>query len=410
MTRPEADDLFREYARSRDHAVMARLVEENLPLSQAVARKFQGQGVEKDDLEQVAAMALMQAIERFDPGRGLQFSTFALPTIAGSVRNYLRDRGGTIRLTRSLREQLTKLRRVSDELTRKLQREPSMRELAEAMELPPEELLTLLDARRAAQTVSLDAETSDDAEAPRLETFLGRLDEGYEQVEQAQWLNWVYGQVTPMEKLLLQKRFEERLGQRETARALGVSQMQVSRMERAPADATAGENDDGSAVIPRHGDRGKENASIMNDQNQRVYMGNDDAGNPIYGEYVGSDAVGNPIFGVFQGYDAYKQPVFSGICGQDEQGRPIWDTMGFNEQGQLVYGIPAVYDVNGNPLPQPAEQTPGRFHRSGQRARQGAPKAAYHPLDGDDYARRYRPDRVVLLRAVCPAGGALRRD
>ena len=232
MTRPEADDLFREYARSRDHAVMARLVAENLPLSQAVAQKFQGQGVEKDDLEQVAAMALMQAIERFDPERGLQFSTFALPTIAGSVRNYLRDRGSTIRLTRSLREQLTKLRRVSDELTRKLQREPSMRELAEAMELPPEELLTLLDARRAAQTVSLDAETSDDAEAPRLETFLGRLDEGYEQVEQAQWLNWVYGQVTPTEKLLLQKRFEERLGQRETARALGVSQMQVSRMER----------------------------------------------------------------------------------------------------------------------------------------------------------------------------------
>ena len=225
MTRPEADDLFREYARSRDHAVMARLVEENLPLSQAVARKFQGRGVEKDDLEQVAAMALMQAIERFDPERGLQFSTFALPTIAGSVRNYLRDRGSTIRLTRSLREQLTKLRC-------KLQREPSMRELAEAMELPPEELLTLLDARRAAQTVSLDAETSDDAEAPRLETFLGRLDEGYEQVEQAQWLNWVYGQVTPTEKLLLQKRFEERLGQRETARALGVSQMQVSRMER----------------------------------------------------------------------------------------------------------------------------------------------------------------------------------
>lgn len=232
MTRPEADDLFREYARSRDHAVMARLVEENLPLSQAVARIFQGQGVEKDDLEQVAAMALMQAIERFDPERGLQFSTFALPTIAGSVRNYLRDRGSTIRLTRSLREQLTKLRRVSDELTRKLQREPSMRELAEAMELPPEELLTLLDARRSAQTVSLDAETSDEAEAPRLETFLGRLDEGYEQVEQAQWLNWVYGQVTPTEKLLLQKRFEERLGQRETARALGVSQMQVSRMER----------------------------------------------------------------------------------------------------------------------------------------------------------------------------------
>ena len=232
MTRPEVDDLFREYARSRDHAVMARLVEANLPLSQAVARKFQGQGVEKEDLEQVAAMALMQAIERFDPERGLQFSTFALPTIAGRVRNYLRDRGSTIRLTRSIREQLTKLRRVSDDLTRKLQREPSMRELAAAMEIPPEELLSLLDARHSAQTVSLEAETSEDEDAPRLETFLGRMDEGYEQVEQAQWLKWVYEQVTPAEKLLLQKRFEERLGQRETARALGVSQMQVSRMER----------------------------------------------------------------------------------------------------------------------------------------------------------------------------------
>lgn len=232
MTRPDVDDLFREYARSRDHAVMARLVEANLPLSQAVARKFQGQGVEKEDLEQVAAMALMQAIERFDPERGLQFSTFALPTIAGSVRNYLRDRGSTIRLTRSIREQLTKLRRVSDDLTRKLQREPSMRELAAAMEIPPEELLSLLDARHSAQTVSLEAETSEDEDAPRLETFLGRMDEGYEQVEQAQWLKWVYEQVTPAEKLLLQKRFEERLGQRETARALGVSQMQVSRMER----------------------------------------------------------------------------------------------------------------------------------------------------------------------------------
>lgn len=232
MTRSEQEDLFREYARSRDQAVMARLVEANLPLSQAVARKFQGQGVEQEDLAQVAAMALMQAIERFEPDRGLQFSTFALPTIAGSVRNYLRDRGSTIRLTRSLREQLTKLRKVSDELTRQLQREPSLRELAEAMAISPEELLSLLDARHSAQTVSLDAETSEEEDAPRLETFLGRMDEGYEQVEQAQWLNWVYAQVTPAERLLLQKRYEERLGQRETARALGVSQMQVSRMER----------------------------------------------------------------------------------------------------------------------------------------------------------------------------------
>ena len=224
--------LLADYARTRDRDVMAALVEGYLPLCRAVARRFRGQGVEQEDLEQVAAIALMKAIERFEPERGFRFTTFAMPTIAGEVRNHIRDKGSAIRVNRDTRSRLYQLRKVADQLTQQLQREPSMKELADAMQVTPDDLLALLDARDAADAVSMDAAMSSDEDAQRLEEKLGMNDQGYEQVEQQQWMHWIFQQVTPQERLLLEKRYIERLGQRDTAKALGVSQMQVSRMER----------------------------------------------------------------------------------------------------------------------------------------------------------------------------------
>ena len=125
--------LLADYARTRDRDVMAQLVEGYLPLCRSIARKFRGQGVEQEDLEQVAAMALMKAIERFEPERGFRFSTFAMPTIAGEVRNHIRDKGGAIRVNRDTRSRLYQLRKVTDQLTQQLQREPSLKEIAAAM-------------------------------------------------------------------------------------------------------------------------------------------------------------------------------------------------------------------------------------------------------------------------------------
>ena len=224
--------LLADYARTRDRDVMATLVEGYLPLCKAIAWKFRGQGVETEDLEQVAAIALMKAIERFEPERGFKFTTFAMPTIAGEVRNHIRDKGGAIRVNRDTRSRLYQLRKVTDQLTQQLQREPSLKEIAAAMEITPDELLSLLDARDASDVMSMDAGMSSDEDAQRLEERLGTHDEGFERVEQQQWMQWVLKQVTPQERLLLEKRFIERLGQRDTAKALGVSQMQVSRMER----------------------------------------------------------------------------------------------------------------------------------------------------------------------------------
>ena len=224
--------LLADYARTRDRDVMAALVEGYLPLCKAIARRFRGQGVEVEDLEQVAAIALMKAIERFEPERGFKFTTIAMPTIAGEVRNHIRDKGSAIRVNRDTRSRIYQLRKVADQLTQPLQREPSLKEIAAAMDVTPDELLALLDARDAVEPVSMDAALSSDEDAQRLEERLGVNESGYEQVEQQQWMHWIFQQVTPQERLLLEKRYIDRLGQRDTAKALGVSQMQVSRMER----------------------------------------------------------------------------------------------------------------------------------------------------------------------------------
>lgn len=224
--------LLAHYAQSPSPDTMSTLVEGYLPLSRAIARKFSGRGVETEDLEQVAAMALMKAIERFEPDRGLKFTTFATPTIAGEVRNYIRDKGAILRISRDARSQLYRLQQVRDRLTQAYQREPSVRELADGMNMPYEDMLSLLDQRSMSEVQSLSAATSSDEEAQQLEEKLGTMERGYEQVEQSEWMRWVMNQLTPVEQRLLHLRYVDRLGQRDCARELGVSQMQISRMER----------------------------------------------------------------------------------------------------------------------------------------------------------------------------------
>lgn len=231
MSDVSLEKLLEEYAAAPSPELMAHLVEGYLPLSRAIARRFAGLGIELEDLQQVAAMALMKAIERFDPRRGLKFSTYAAPTITGEVRNYIRDKGSLIRVSRDVRARLGSMQRARDELIRRWQREPSMREIADEMRMPYEELLALLDQRDGTETTSLNAPLSEE-DAREMEMRLGVNEEGFERVEQQDWLRWVLNQVTPKERSLLELRYLRRLGQRETARELGVSQMQVSRMER----------------------------------------------------------------------------------------------------------------------------------------------------------------------------------
>lgn len=219
------------YAADRDPAVRDELLENYLPLSRAVAAKFTGRGAERDDLEQVAAMALLSALERFDPTLGNRFSSYAVPTITGALRNHLRDRGDGMRMPREIRQQLYRLSRAQSAYEQEFGCTPSAYQLAEYMGITPDELLTLLDAAQRQNAVSLDSAVGEDGEST-LESFLGREDKRFEQMERSDMLRWLLSRLNPQEQELLELRYIRQLGQRDTAKQLGVSQMQVSRLER----------------------------------------------------------------------------------------------------------------------------------------------------------------------------------
>ena len=223
--------LLERYAASRDPALRDELFEHYLPLARAVARKFSGRGVETEDLEQVAGMALLKALERFDPARGFRFVTYAVPTITGDVRNYLRDKSGLMRMPRDMRQRLYQMTQEQERFERGHLRTPTAVELSERMGIAPEEFLALLALRTQNEAVSLDTPVGEEGDT-QLSDLLGSTDDRFERMERSEWAQWLLSKVGDTERELLTLRYRDGLGQRETARRLGISQMQVSRLER----------------------------------------------------------------------------------------------------------------------------------------------------------------------------------
>lgn len=223
--------LLERYAASRDPALRDELFEHYLPLARAVARKFSGRGVETEDLEQVAGMALLKALERFDPSRGFRFVTYAVPTITGDVRNYLRDKSGLMRMPRDMRQRLYQMTQEQERFEREHLRTPTAVELSERMGIAPEEFLALLALRTQNEGVSLDTPVGEEGDT-QLSDLLGSADDRFERMERSEWAQWLLSKVGDTERELLTLRYRDGLGQRETARRLGISQMQVSRLER----------------------------------------------------------------------------------------------------------------------------------------------------------------------------------
>ena len=219
------------YAKERGRADRDALAESYLPLARAVAARFTGRGIEREDLEQVAALALLSALEQYDPERGTKFSTLAVPVMAGALRHELRDRGSLIRGGRQDRARLAQLARTEDLLAQRLGREPGLLELASEIRVTPAELADLLLRRENARTVPLYTE-DDDGETRGLAERLGGSDAGFDRAEDADWLRWVNTLLTERERTLLRLRFTEGQSQRACAAAMGMTQMQVSRAEK----------------------------------------------------------------------------------------------------------------------------------------------------------------------------------
>ena len=228
--------LLREYHRTRDPALRDRLVELNADLVHFIARRFANRGEPLEDLEQVGFVGLINAVERFDPTLENEFSTFATPTIMGEIRRHFRDRSWAVRVPRRLQENYLRVSRAREQLSGELGREPSVAEIAARLELDAGEVLAALEVSPAQHAVSLDAVPTGGAAAEdgsELGARIGTEDANLERVEMKAVLEQAMSHLTPREREIMVLRFFDQLPQTEVARRLGISQMHVSRLQRA---------------------------------------------------------------------------------------------------------------------------------------------------------------------------------
>ncbi len=212
-------------ARLRDE-----LVELHLPLVEYLARRFRNRGEMLDDLVQVATIGLIKSVDRFDLERGVEFSTYATPTIVGEIKRHFRDKGWAIRVPRRLQELKLALTKATSDLSQKNGRAPTVHELAEHLGLSEEEVLEGLESANAYSAVSLDAPDGGDDDSPAVADSLGMIDEALEGVEYRESLKPLLEKLPAREKKILMLRFFGGMTQSQIAGELGISQMHVSRL------------------------------------------------------------------------------------------------------------------------------------------------------------------------------------
>lgn len=236
MTSPDEIDeieLFRQFRRTRSRRARNDLVERHMGLAAHVARRFARRGPSDDDLRQVAFLALVKAVDRFDPERDVAFSTFAGRTIEGEIKRHFRDHTWTVRVPRSTKETHLRLRSATDELTQRLGRSPTVAELAEFVGIDVDQVLEAIAAGSAYSTTSLDAPTGEDGVGERQ---LGAEDKGFGHVADATLVANLMTELPEREREIVRLRFFEELSQSEIATRVGISQMHVSRLLRRSFD------------------------------------------------------------------------------------------------------------------------------------------------------------------------------
>jgi RNA polymerase sigma-B factor len=233
MTRADPQSLMKEYRATHDPRVREAIVTRFLPLARSLARRFSSGGEPLEDLEQVAALALVKAVDGYDPDRGTAFSSYAVPCIAGAIKRHFRDCGWSVRVPRELQERAMAVHNLENELSSAAGEAPTVAELAAASSLSAEDVLEDRTAYRALHASSLDASTNDaDGEAPSLLDTLGTTEDGYGFALDRSAMDSLLSELDERDRSIIELYFREELTQSQIGERLGYSQMHISRLLR----------------------------------------------------------------------------------------------------------------------------------------------------------------------------------
>lgn len=225
--------LFQRWTEHHDREAREQLIISHLNLVRFLASRFKNRGESLEDLIQVGTIGLIKAIDRFEPARGLEFTTYATPTIMGEIKRYFRDKGWSVKVPRRLQELSAKVNQTTDELTSELNRQPSVAEIAERLDATVEEVLEAMESSSAYSAISLDARPSaDEEESPTIMERYAIEDETLTSSDDRMLLEAALKDFSPHEQEVITMRFTEGMTQVEIAERMGVSQVQVSRLLR----------------------------------------------------------------------------------------------------------------------------------------------------------------------------------
>lgn len=226
-------ELFRRYKEKGDMDAREKLVMSHMNLVRFLANKFKNRGEPLDDLVQVGYLGLLKAIDRFDPSRGLEFTTYATPTILGEIKRHFRDKGWSVRVPRRLQELSAKVNQATDFLTAELQRSPKVDEIADYLGASVEEVLEAMESSSAYSSVPLEGGGSgEDDESPSVIDHYATEDPDLAASDDRIVLEQAIADFSPREQEIIKMRFEQGLTQVEIAEREGISQVQVSRLLR----------------------------------------------------------------------------------------------------------------------------------------------------------------------------------
>lgn len=230
------EEIDKELKRQKNRIklVRDRLIEHHIYIAEILSKKYVNKGIEYDDLFQVASLGLIFAIDRFDVSKGYEFSSYATPTIAGEIKRYFRDKSWVIKVPRRIQELSKKVNMARVDLSQELQRNPSIDDIAEYLEISSEEVIEVMDASQVYSPQSLDRslDSQNDDKDVSFGDLLGFEDKNYESIETMDFIKNTMDKLKDIEKKILIYRYFDKMTQISIATELGVSQMTVSRIEK----------------------------------------------------------------------------------------------------------------------------------------------------------------------------------